>query len=124
MAALSTVPEVTWPGSAICLAKTPLHAVAATVKRVLQWEGEIETVSLGDGTDLRGAAPTLEIFLDRLAWRSLQTGELAADYLPDRRYAAGTSAGDRALRSALGRFTDELTTSCDRALAGDRLAEG
>ena len=37
VAALSTVPEVTWPGSAICLPQTPLHAVvaiAATVKRV------------------------------------------------------------------------------------------
>ena len=79
---------------------------------------------LGDGTDLRGAARTLEIFLDRLAWRSLQTGELAAEYFLDQRYAAGASAGDRVLRSALGRFTDELTTSCDRGLAGDWLAEG
>ena len=63
-------------------------AIVATVKRVFRGRARTRRFP-GDGTDLSGAARTLETFLDRLAWRNPQTGELAAEYLPDPRYAAG-----------------------------------
>lgn len=66
-----------------------------------KWRGEVEVLTLGESHDVAGAARTLEIFLDRLAWASLQTGELSGEYLLDSRFEAGSSPADHALRGAL-----------------------
>lgn len=65
------------------------------------WEGFIERVPVGHDGDVTGAARLLEVLLDRLAWESLQNGELAASFLLDPHYADGSSLADAELRELL-----------------------
>jgi hypothetical protein len=73
-----------------------------------QWRGEVDVIGMSEDGDSSRAARLLEIFLDRVAWAALQTGEVAAEYLLDERYAAGASTADKALRDALVTFLQQL----------------
>jgi hypothetical protein len=73
-----------------------------------QWRGEVDVIGMSEDGDSPLAARLLEVFLDRVAWAALQTGELAAEYLLDERYAAGASTADTALRDAVVTFLQGL----------------
>jgi hypothetical protein len=62
------------------------------------------------------AARTLEVFLDRLAWRTAVRSTGAEQYLLDDRYAAVTrSASDAALRRHIGQFLGSLPPEAQRS---------
>ena len=87
-----------------------------------RWSGEIQTVTAGKDNDTSAAARVLEILLDRLAWSALQSGELAAEYLLDERYAEDANDADLALRGALLNFVDTLPTEARRSVAWPKVA--
>ena len=102
-------------------------ATALTLSRGLspdpdRWSGEIQTVTAGKDNDTRAAARVLEILLDRLAWSALQSGELAAEYLLDERYAEDANDADFALRGALLNFVDTLPAEARRSVAWPKVA--
>jgi hypothetical protein len=87
-----------------------------------RWSSEIHTVIAGEDDDPDAAARVLEILLDRVAWRALQAGELAAEYLLDDRYAEDANDGDAALRKALLGFVDELPAGARGSVAWPKVA--
>jgi hypothetical protein len=87
------------------------------------WSEEIRTVVMTGDSEVKRAARTLEIFLDRLAWSAMQGGELAAEYLLDPSYREGASGEDLALSAALEKFLNELPDDARQSAGWPRVAQ-
>ena len=89
-----------WSGTALALNDKSISSE--------QFKEDVDTITMSGHEDVAAAARTLEVFLDRLAWRAATSGPLAAEYLLDPRYREGATAQDAKLRQALEDLVDGL----------------
>jgi len=87
------------------------------------WADQLQIVAMTPDPDVRSAARILELFLDRLSWRSMKDDSLAAEYLLDRRYYEGASGDDTALREALERFENDVSEAARRSSGWSRVEQ-
>lgn len=66
---------------------------------------------LVDDSGVAEASRMLEIFLDRLCWKSASEGELVAEYLLDDDYETGLNEADLALRKLLRKLRSEASVA-------------
>lgn len=79
-------------------------------------ENDLDLTVLSREGSRESAARTLEIFLDRLAWRADRNRELAAQFFLDRRYDEQFEAPeDVELRTKLRKFLQSLSPDVTRS---------
>lgn len=88
-----------------------------------QWQGEVDVLAMGSKADIPAAARTLEVFLDRVAWASLQGSDLASEYLLDPRYEKGATAAERVLVDTLRSVIDARHTEASQAAGWPKVAQ-